>query len=91
MENLCFLDIISFPEQCSAVWPESRCERSRCECPEGIVVRISLFFSLLQEVLSLAVQSINTQYIQTINTPKTKNVFFAQNKILPQKLSQQKY
>lgn len=50
-----------------------------------------LYFSLLQEVLSLAVQSINTQYIQTINTPKTKNVFFAQNKILPQKLSQQKY
>ena len=57
-----------------------------------------LYFSLLQEVLILAVQSINTQYILkifpiyffpiyfTINTPKTKNVFFAQNKILLPKI-----
>ncbi|KAI1724653.1 kunitz/Bovine pancreatic trypsin inhibitor domain-containing protein [Ditylenchus destructor] len=25
-----------YAEQCSAVWPESRCERSRCECPEDV-------------------------------------------------------
>ncbi|GMR42638.1 hypothetical protein PMAYCL1PPCAC_12833 [Pristionchus mayeri] len=25
-----------YAEQCSAVWPESRCEKSRCECPEDV-------------------------------------------------------
>uniref|UniRef100_A0A915CB21 BPTI/Kunitz inhibitor domain-containing protein n=4 Tax=Parascaris univalens TaxID=6257 RepID=A0A915CB21_PARUN len=25
-----------YSEQCSAVWPESRCEKSRCECPEDV-------------------------------------------------------
>ncbi|KAI6235899.1 hypothetical protein M3Y95_00100300 [Aphelenchoides besseyi] len=25
-----------YPEQCSAVWPESRCEKNRCECPEDV-------------------------------------------------------
>ncbi|KAL3103012.1 hypothetical protein niasHT_026460 [Heterodera trifolii] len=25
-----------YAEQCAAVWPESRCEKSRCECPEDV-------------------------------------------------------
>lgn len=25
-----------YPEQCSSVWPESRCEKNRCECPEDV-------------------------------------------------------
>ncbi|VDM58994.1 unnamed protein product, partial [Angiostrongylus costaricensis] len=25
-----------YAEQCTAVWPESRCEKSRCECPEDV-------------------------------------------------------